>query len=197
MKYISTILSVVALGLVAVLFLTQSRQLEQLKKSAQTEHKNPGTGFKMAYFDMDSLETHYDEFKDAQAQVKDQENRMTQELSSLDRTNQKKIEGWRQKQQSNTMTQAEGEQAQREYQAMQQQFAARKQELEQALYKRTEDLKTNMRKKIEDFLKDYNKQKSFSYIIEYDANSFIYAKDSLYNITSDLVEGLNAAYKKK
>jgi outer membrane protein len=95
------------------------------------------------------------------------------------------------------MTQAEGEQAQQEYQQMQQQFASRKQTLEQALYKSTEDLKTSIRKTIEDFLKDYNKQKNFSYIIQYDANSFIYTKDSVYNITSDVVDGLNAAYKKK
>jgi|SRR5579859_620454 len=195
MKYISTILSVIALGLIAVLFLTQNRQLEQLKKHVEGEKRSEGTGFKMAYFDMDSLEAHYDEFKDAQAQVKAQESAMTQELSSLDRTNQKKIEAWRQK--GNTMTQSEGEQAQREYQDMQQQFASRKQTLEQALYKRTEDLKTTIRKKIEDFLKDYNKQKNYSYIIEFDPNSFIYSKDSVYNITADLVEGLNATYKKK
>ena len=123
------------------------------------------------------------------------ENAMTQELSSLDRSNQKKIETWRQK--GNQMTQAEGEQAQQEYQQMQQQFASRKQNLEQELYKSTESLKTNIRKTIENYLKDYNKQKSFSYIIQYDANSFIYTKDSVYDITTDLVDGLNAAYKKK
>jgi outer membrane protein len=95
------------------------------------------------------------------------------------------------------MTQAEGEQAQQEYQQMQQVFASRKQALEQELYKNTEDLKTNIRKKIEDFLRDYNKQKSYSYIIEYDPSSFIYNKDTVYNITPDLVDGLNTAYKKK
>lgn len=197
MKYISTILSVIALGLVAVLYLTQSRQLEQVKKNTGGEQKSPGNGFKMAFFDMDSLEAHYDEFKDAQTQVKDQESRMQQELTTLDHANQKKIDVWRQKQQSNTMTQSEAEQAQREFQEMQQQFGARKQELEQGLYKRTEKLKTDLRKSIEDFLKDYNKQKNFAYIIQYDANSFIYAKDSAYNITTDLVNGLNAVYKKK
>jgi len=119
---------------------------------------------------------------------------MNQELSSLDRANQKKIEAWRQK--GNAMTQAEGEQAQQEYQQMQQQFQSRKQTLEQALYRNTEDRKTNIRKSIEGFLKDYNKLKNFSYIIEYDPNSFIYTKDTVYNITADLVEGLNAAYKK-
>ena len=195
MKYISTILSVVALGLIAVLFLTQSRQLEELKKHVAGEKKSTGTGFKIAYFDMDSLEAHYDGFKEAQTQVKAQENSMNQELSSLDRSNQKKIEAWRQK--GNTMTQAEGEQAQQEYQQMQQQFQSRKQTLEQALYKSTEDLKTNIRKSIEGFLKDYNKQKNYSYIIEYDPNSFVYTKDTVYNITADLVDGLNTAYKKK
>jgi outer membrane protein len=194
MKYISTILSVIALGLIGMLFFSQKSQLEQLKKHVEGE-KSAGTGFKIAYFDMDSLEAHYDYFKDAQVQVKAQENAMTQELSSLDRSNQKKIEGWRQK--GNAMTQAEGEQAQQEYQQMQQQFASRKQNLEQALYKSTEDLKTKIRKAIEDYLKDYNKQKNFSYVIQYDANSFVYAKDSIYNITGDLVDGLNAAYKKK
>ena len=195
MKYISTILSVIALGLIGVLFFSQKSQLEQLKKHVEGEKTTAGTGFKIAYFDMDSLEAHYDYFKEAQAQVKSQENAMTQELSSLDRSNQKKIETWRQK--GNTMTQAEGELAQQEYQQMQQQFATRKQNLEQGLYKSTEDLKTKIRKAIEDYLKEYNKQKNYSYVIQYDANSFVYAKDSVYNITADLVDGLNATYKKK
>src|ERR1700742_701934 len=139
MKYISTILSVVALGLIAVLFLTRKGQIAELKKHVEGEKKRDGTGFKVAYFDMDSLEAHYDGFKDAQTVVKSQENNMNQELSSLDRANQKKIEAWRQK--GNTMTQAEGEQAQQEYQQMQQQFASRKQELEQQLYKEEEDMR--------------------------------------------------------
>jgi outer membrane protein len=197
MKYISTLLSIAAIGLVVVFFVMQNRQIQELKKHTDGDKKTAGNGFRIAYFDMDTLEAHYEEFKDAQAQLKAQENSMNQELSGLDRSNQKKIEVWRQKQQSNTMTQAEAEGAQQEYQQMQQQFASRKQTLEQALYKRTEDLKTGIRRKIEDFLRDYNKQRNYSYIIEYDPNSFIYTKDSVYNITPDLVEGLNAAYKKK
>ena len=114
MKYISTILSLIALGLIVVLFVTQKQQLQEMKKHVEGEKRDQGSGFKVAYFDMDSLEAHYDGFKDAQTVVKSQENSMNQELSSLDRTNQKKIEAWRQK--GNTMTQAEGEQAQQEYQ---------------------------------------------------------------------------------
>jgi outer membrane protein len=195
MKYISTILSVIALGLIGVLFFQQSNHHAELKKLTEGDKKTSGNGFRIAYFDMDTLEAHYDYFKDAQATVKGKESAMNMELSSLDRSNQKKVEGWRQK--GNTMTPAETEQAQQEYQAMQQTFQTRKSALEQELYKNTEDLKTNIRKKIEDFLKEYNKQKSYSFIFAYDPSSFIYYKDTLYNITPDLLEGLNAAYKKK
>jgi outer membrane protein len=194
MKYISIILSIVALGLIGILFFSQSRQIDQLKRHVEGEKKSTGTGFRIAYFDLDSLQAHYDYIKDVQGVAKTKENAMNLELSSLDRANQKKIEQWRQK--GNTMTQAEGEQAQQEYQAMQQNFASRKQALEQQLYKEEEDLRTTIRRKVEDYLKEYNKQKNYSYIIAYDANSFVYNKDTLYNITSDLVEGLNAAYKK-
>ena len=197
MKYISTILAVIAIGLVVGVYVYQSRQISALKQNAQGEQKMSGNGFKIAYFEMDSLEAHYDEFKEAQTELNEQDTRMKQTLARLDQRNQKTIEGWRQKQQSNTMTQAEGEEAQRKYQEMQQEFAKTKQDLEQDLYKNTEDKKTKIRKKIEEFLKDYNKQKNYSFIIEYDPNSFIYTKDSLYNITMDLVDGLNTAYKKK
>ena len=194
MKYISTILSIIALGLIGVLFLSQTKQIDQLKKHVEGEKKSTGTGFKIAYFDLDSLQAHYDYFKDVQDLAKNKENAMQSELSSLDRSNQKKLQEWRQK--GNTMTPAEVEQAQQEYQQMQQRFAARKRELEQQLYKDEEDMRMNIRRKVEDYLKDYNKQKQYSYIIAYDASSFVYNKDTIYNITNDLVEGLNAVYKK-
>jgi outer membrane protein len=196
MNKISTILAVVAIALAASFYVIQSRQIQELKKHTEAEKKPAGgNNFKIAYFDMDSLEAHYDYFKDAQVQVKSKESAMNMELSGLDRSNQKKIEAWRQK--GNAMTQAEGEQAQQEYAQMQQTFQSRKQALEQELYKNTEDLKTNIRKKIEVFLKEYNKEKNYSYIFAYDPSSFIYNKDTTYNITSDLVDGLNMEYKKK
>jgi len=194
MKHISTILSVIALILVGVLFYKQSDHPREQKAAPAGEKVASANGFRIAYFDMDSLQAHYNYFKDAQAQVKSKEDAMNQELSSLDRKNQKQVEAWRQK--GNAMTQAEGEQAQQEYQAMQQTFQGRKTALEQELYKNTEDLKTNIRRKIEDFLKDYNKEKKYSFIFAYDPSSFIYAKDSVYDITPDLLNGLNAAYKK-
>jgi outer membrane protein len=195
MKNISIALSVLALVLIGVLFYLLSHHTDQLNKISETEKKTSGSDFRIAYFDMDSVEAHYNFFLDAQGQVKAKQDAMNLELSSLDKTNQKKMEVWRQK--GNTITQAEAEQAQQEYQDLQQMFNGRKDQLSQELYKITDDLKINIRKRIEDFLKDYNKQKNYSFIFAYDPNSLMYYKDTVYNITPEIIKGLNDAYRKK
>lgn len=195
MKYISTIFSVIALVLIGVLFYMFAGQKNQLKRVSAAENKAVTPGARIAYFDMDSLEAHYEFFKDALTQAKTKESAMNSELSSMEKSYQKKIAEWQQK--GNTMTQAESQQAQQEYGLMQQNFQSRKDALQQELYKNTEDMKTSIRRKVEDFIKEYNKQKNYSFIFAYDPNSFIYYKDTVYNITPELLEGLNASYKKK
>ena len=59
-------------------------------------------------------------------------------------------------------------------------------------FKRLQDVK----RKVEDYLKEYNKDKGYSYVLT-SSPDLIYLKDSVYNITSDLIKGLNNQYKKK
>ena len=154
-----------------------------------------GNSFRMAYFNTDSLEAHYQYFKDVLEQVKGKENEMNAELSGMEKSYQKKISEWQKN--ATTMSKSEGEQAQQEYAQMQQNYQVRKQSLQESLLKNNEDLKADIRKKIEDYFKEYNKTKGFNYIISYEANSFVYIRDTAFNITDDLVNGLNAEYKKK
>jgi outer membrane protein len=200
MKYISIIFSVAALLLAGVIFFTQDREISKLKKQVEAAKSGSGSSggasnFKIAYFDLDTLQDRYEFMKDVKNEAVDRENAMNQDLARRDRENQQQVEEWRKR--GNTMTQAEVEEANQKLQSMQQEFATHKQDLEQNLYKFEEDKRTKIRKAIEDFIKEYNKGKNFAYIIAYDnANSIIYNKDTLYNITNDLVNGLNADYKK-
>jgi len=195
MKNLSTSLSVLSLLLIAVLFFLFFKRPDQEKKTAIVPEKQNASLSRIAYFDMDSLEVHYNYFKDAEAQAKTKENQMNMELSSLQNKYQKKIADWQQK--GATMTQAEGQQAQQEYAEMQQTFQSRKEALQEELAKSNGQVMTDIKKRIETFLKEYNKQKNYSFIMAYEPNSFIYYKDSIYNITNDIIEGLNASYKKK
>jgi outer membrane protein len=197
MKYISTIFSAAALVLVGIVYFVQHREIGQLKKEVATARaaggQSSGTNFKIAYFDLDTLQEKYEFMKDVKNQAIDRENQMNQDLATRDRKNQQQIDAWRQK--GNTMTPTEAEEANRQLQEMQQEFTNHKQELEQSFYKFQEGKREEIRGQIEKFIKEYNKDRNFAYIIAYDhANSFIYNKDTIYNITNDLVDGLNASY---
>jgi outer membrane protein len=200
MKYISILFSAAALLLVGVIYFSQDHEISKLKKQVEAAKSGSGSSggasnFKIAYFDLDTLQDRYEFMKDVKNEAVDRENAMNQDLARRDRENQQQVEEWRKR--GNTMTQAEVEEANQKLQTMQQEFANHKQDLEQNLYKFEEDKRTKIRKAIEDFIKEYNKGKNFAYIIAYDnANSIIYNKDTLYNITNDLVNGLNADYKK-
>jgi outer membrane protein len=54
----------------------------------------------------------------------------------------------------------------------------------------------DVKMKVEDYLKEYNKSKGYTYILAYEPG-FIFYRDSSYNITADLLKGLNGLYKKK
>jgi outer membrane protein len=195
MKNISTILSVLALVLISVLFYLHFAQARTPKKAPVTTEKNAANTFSIAYFDIDSLQEHYEYFKDVSGDIKKKENAMNAELNDLTNKYQRTISKWQEK--GNNITQSEGEQAQREVGLLQQQYQQRKGELEQEMQKLQVDRMTELRKQVEEFLKDYNKSKKFAYILSYEPGFIIYYKDSAYNITGDLITGLNAQYKEK
>jgi outer membrane protein len=197
MRNISIVPGLLALLLTGVLFyvIYHKPAMQPVVVSASNGNQAAGNNFRMAYFYLDSLEANYQYFKDVLEQIKSKENEMNAELGGIEKSYQKKITEWQKK--APTMSQTESQEAQQEYAQMQQNYQIRKQTLQESLLKHNEDMKADIRKKIEDYLKDYNKTKGYNYIISYEANSFIYIRDTANNITDDLVIGLNALYKKK
>ena len=196
MKNISTLLSVIALILIAVLFyLHFSARPVDTRQAAGSKVNTDSTSFRIAYFDIDSLQTHYEYFKDVSSQIKAKENSITSELSNLQNSYQKKIREWQEK--GPNMSQSEGEAAQREYVQMQQRYEQKQIALDQELQKQKIDMMTDIRKRIEDYLNEYNREKGYAYILSYEPGFMLYYKDSAFDITDDVIRGLNAGYKPK
>jgi outer membrane protein len=196
MKNISTLLSILSLVLIGVLFyLHFSRKTTVQAVSAPAGKAQATKDFRIAYFDIDSLQTHFDHFKKVSNEMKARENAMNVELRTLENSYQKKIREWQER--GANMTQAEGEAAQREYAQMQQRYQKRQMDLEQDLQKQKVDLMTDLRKKVEDYLQEYNKDKGYAFILSYEPGFMLYYKDSLYDITDHLITGLNEKYKNK
>jgi outer membrane protein len=194
MKNISTLLNILALALIAVLFYLHFSSRNEPKKLSNESRpvQKPAGGVTIAYFDMDSVENNLEYVKDAMEKFKAKEQQMHTQLNSLRNSYQKRIAEWQQK--GANMSQSENEMAQREYQQMNEKFQTKQKELEMELQDLQMKSAQEVNKKIEDYLKVYNRDKGFSYIMT-SQPGFIYYKDSVYNITSDVIAGLNADYK--
>jgi len=153
-----------------------------------------GSGAGIAYFDMDSLEKGYSKIVDVRTKLKNQEQNIASELGALKKTYMGRVSILQQKAQS--MSQQEGEAAQAEINQMQQTLQQKEAVLTQSYQDEQYKTMQDINKTIETFLKSYNEQKGYSYIFSHQPGDFIYYKDSLHNITADLINGLNDAYKK-
>ena len=152
--------------------------------------------FRIAYFEMDSVEANFSMVKDVKAELSKKEESINTELDRMDKNYRDKVNGYQQKAKAQSMTQVQSEMATQDLMATQEQMKNQKQALDQEyndfMMRRMKDVKT----KIEEFLKEYNKTKYYSYIVSYEQGLFYY-KDTAYNITSDVIKGLNEMYKSK
>lgn len=195
MRNISTILSIIALALTGVLFYLHFSHTEKLRQVTVAANKNGNNGFKIAYFDIDSLQSNYTFYKDALEEMKSKESAANAELQDIKARFQRRIQQLQEK--GPSMSQTEGEAAQREVAKMEQDYRKREAQLQENLQNQQMDMTKLMRKQIEDFLAEYNKQKGYAYIFSYEPGFIMYYKDSLYDVTADLVKGLNEQYKNK
>ncbi len=197
MKNASLILNVVLVLAVAVLFylhFSSSTKQEVVKPVTSSTGKVPSGDFRIAYFEMDSINNSFALVKDVRSELSKEEEHMNSELARLQKTYNDRFVQYQS--QGKNMSSIESEKANREIVQMQQKFTASKQEMEQHLQDLSMRKMQEVKVKVEDFLKEYNKAKGYSYILAYEPG-FMFYRDSAYNITADLVKGLNDQYKKK
>ncbi|MFM7645349.1 MAG: OmpH family outer membrane protein [Sphingomonadales bacterium] len=151
--------------------------------------------FKMAYFEMDSVAANFELVKVLKSEMLKREESINTEMDRLARNMQQKYNYYQEQANTGVMNQAQSEEAGRDMKKLDDQIKNRKQALDAEygdfVMRRQNDIKL----KIEAFLAEYNQSHQFSYIISYEPGLFYY-KDKAYDITSDLVKGLNEKYKK-
>jgi outer membrane protein len=163
-------------------------------KAAVNKAAEPEKEFKIAYFEMDSLENSFSMVKEVKAELGKKEDAITNELTRLQKSYRDKATMYQG--QAQTMTQVQSEMATRDMMQMEQSMQSRKQALDQEYQDFYMRKMRDVKAKIEDYLKDYNQLKGYSYIFAYEPGLFYY-RDTAYNITDDLIKGLNETYKKK
>lgn len=153
----------------------------------------PGS-FRIAYFDQDSVEGNYNMIKDVIAEIEKKEVDYNNKLAGLDATYRRKEMEYQQK---GTMTQVEIDKARQDLSQLRSRLNSDRQvlDLDYQSYVTTRNI--SVKKSIEDFLSKFNQSKNYSYIISAEQGGIFYYKDSAYNITGDLIKGLNEEYSQK
>lgn len=144
-----------------------------------------------AYIDMDTLQEKYTVAKNAQEEIKRKFNEMNGTMERMEKSYKSKIAGYQQK--ANTMTQDEAMAAQQDVQNSQQQIMEKRQTLTDEYQSFLSNKTMAIQKKIKDFLKEYNADKTFSFIFVNEPGLFYY-KDTVFDITKEVVKGLNEQY---
>jgi outer membrane protein len=190
-------LNIVLVILVGVLFYLHFSGKNKTNMVAGSTDANPvasADGFRIAYFEMDSVENSFDMVKDVKAELSKKEDDITAELSRMEKEYRNKAAGYQS--QAATMNQTQSEMAQRDMMQTQQTMQNRRQEIEQGYQDFKMRKQKEVNERIEAYLKEYNASKKYSYIVSYEPGLFYY-KDPAFNITGDLIKGLNEAYKTK
>jgi outer membrane protein len=152
--------------------------------------------FRIAYFEMDSVQANAFLVKDVQTEIEKREKEYTGQLSQHEYAYRNKLQEYQQKEKAGTMVQADYEKAQVELKQLEDRLKNKRQELDQQYQDFVMRSQLSLKKSIEEFVAKYNETRQYSYIVSYEQGLFYY-KDTIYNITADLVKGLNDEYKSK
>ncbi|UYQ93769.1 OmpH family outer membrane protein [Chitinophaga horti] len=150
-----------------------------------------GGAFKIAYVDLDSLESHYEYFKEKKAELEKQQEQIENELKAKARVLQNEVAALQQRAQSGQLSQVEGQAAERELMQKNQQLELTRQQRQQSYMQQEAQFNDDLQNKLDSFLQGYNKGR-YAYIFSYrkGASNILY-KDTQYDITADVIKGLN------
>jgi outer membrane protein len=199
MKNLQSILLWVVAAAVAVLYVlhfsgkktTQVKTTSVGKDSATNEVPQQ---IKVAYIDLDTIQKYYEYFKlkndDLEREKSRFDNQIQGELNKLERD---RVEFLKKGQ---AITQVEAEKFQQEYQTRYQQIGQRQQTLQGQHLENQAKAIDDIQKRINEYLKEYNVEGKYNFIFStQEGNPTLYFKDSAFNITPQVVKGLNEKYK--
>jgi outer membrane protein len=207
-KNLSLILNAVLLVAVAVLFYlhfsscgkcVQTTEVkDSIVQKAPAELPEIRTAYgPIAYINFDSLTQQYEFYKQGVKEFESNYKRKEAEFTRKQQEYQESVERYQQL--APQMT--DDARATREQQLMgqQQELLALRDKLASDLTQKEEQFNKDFLKGIDNYLKELSKKKNYSYVFTYSKGgpaSIVFANDSL-EITKEVIDGLNKAYKSK
>ncbi len=185
----------VAIAALATFALTAcDKSNPQLDSKDETAATVAPTSLKIAYVEVDSIMTQYKFCKDYSLILQKKGQNIQNTLAGKQRQLEAAAANFQQKVQQNAYTREQAEGIQAGLQKQSADLQALNQRLSNEFSAETEKYNKALRDSIQHFLVSYNKDKKYGLILSKVADNLLYA-DQAYDITKEVVAGLNKAYK--
>lgn len=192
-------LNVILLLAVGFLFY---RQFSGTKvKSSVAGNTSTGSGtvsspIRIAYFEMDSVEENLEIFKEVQKKVNQMQQDKVNSTRSMQDELRKTYDYFQKEAQAQRLSQESGEQLQRQMQDLDSRINNTRDKKDQEINRYLMENQQRILGMIRDFFRNYNKDKGYTYIFASEPG-LMYFKDTAYNVTADLLQGLNKMNRDK
>lgn len=191
-KNIFRTLAVAAMATVAITSCDNSAP--KMDEKSQAAEQSAPAELKIAFVEVDSIMSQYKFCKDYTEILQKKGQNIQNTLAAKQHSLQQAVTNFQQKLQQNAYTREQAEGIQASLQKQDADLQALNQRLSNEFASETEKYNDALRDSIQHFLAKYNKDKKFSIILSKAGDNLLYA-DKAFDITSEVVAGLNKAYK--
>lgn len=188
-----TIRSVFAMTLMAAALVSCNKQAPQVEAKSETANA-ANTNMKIAYVEVDSIMSQYKFCKEYSLILQKKSQNIQNTINAKGRNLQAAAAKFQQDVQSNKYTQQQAEAVNAGLQKQNADLQALQQRLGTEFQNETDKFNKALRDSIQHYLAVYNKDKKYALIISKAGDNILYA-DKAYDITNEVIAGLNKAYK--
>lgn len=192
-----TILRTVALAFVATMGMTScDKSNPQMDQKANASAKTAAGDMKIAYVEVDSIMSQYKFCKEYSLILQKKGQNIQNTLAQKQQALQAAAANFQQKVQQNAYTREQAEGVNASLQKQNNDLQILNQRLSAEFQNETDQFNKALRDSIQHYLASYNKDKKYSIIFSKQGDNLLYA-DKAYDITNEIIAGLNKAYRGK
>ncbi len=196
MKYLSTILSTIALIGVISLFTQCSNSSSKKTAPAKVVKGDSENGTivssnKIAYVDIDTLEANYDYFKKKKLEFEQRQKNIDADLEKMANALQNEYIRLQTKAQKGELSEEEGRKAEQSLMQKQQELELKRQNLGSKFLKDQEAFNKEIHESLNTIIEEYNADNKYDFILSYSKDgSILYANKDM-DITADIIQKMN------
>lgn len=189
-----SILGVFAVAMMSMAMTSCNQQAPKVDEKSQTANGAAASELKIAFVEVDSIMTQYKFCKERSLELQKKSQNIENTLKTKGQNLQAAVNKFQQDIQNNKYTQQQAEAVQAGLQKQDADLRALQQRLAEEFQSETEKFNVALRDSLQNFLKAYNKDKKYSIILSKVGDNILYA-DKAYDITNEIIAGLNKNYK--